>query len=969
MLSFRTIIQRVLPLAAVFVFITATGRAASLSPSLDKMLTDRPYSDSIVSVVVFLENESGSMKAGKAASMSGLSFRAKHEKVIEILQTENQSATASLKKNIEKIYQNANIREFWIAPAMALNIPISKISELSSLPGIASVVEDAPVELIEPVESKPITAKAGTVHSHLTSLNIPALWSRGLTGRGRLVCSFDTGVEGSHPALYSKWRGNYAASSAAWFAPSSSETFPFDASGHGTHTMGLMVGSYGVDSFGVAPDAEWMTAAVIDQGQTLSRTISDILAAFQWAVDPDGNPATVDDMPDVILNSWGVPTSIFEPCNATFDQAIDNVEAAGIVTIFAAGNEGPNPKSLRLPANRAASPLNTIAVGAINDATDIIADFSSRGPSSCDESKIKPELVAPGVGIYSCAKGGGFILKSGTSMAAPLIAGMVALLRQYNPEATVEEIKTAIIESARDLGLPGEDNTYGYGLPDAEAALSFMPPPPFPQLSISNQIIGGDGFADLGENFDFYVEFEHISGYTQNLEAYLDCDVEGVEIINNYALYILDEKSQYSTNANPYVIRFDEPLVNGQMIPFTMRLYLPWDTIGDTIDLQIMAGRAFDGNIVTHTTSQIDFSVTDRAQYGMGTGSIYPVGGDGFRYEGSDNLLHEAGIIVGRNSLQISSSIRDSLGQAYNSEFRPSQPLTTIYPDFDGGFKSTTVMTDTQSGIMIPITVSQSISSYNDPGDENFLIFRYTLINNSNSNISGLYFGFVTDFDLSAAGDQLGMDTKDNLLYQTGGPNAIGILPLCDYNGYLSVVNDTDKSGFTAQQKYNFISLPGNNINDSLAGDYMTVVSFGPYYIPPYSSKDIALALIAGENIEALQLSTKRVFDRFNSSTAVDDDILILPGQFELFQNYPNPFNPSTKISFNLDRAAFVKLTVHNILGREITTLSEGFMSPGHYDFEWDGTDKFGKGVASGVYFYKLQNDVTSQTKKMLLLK
>ena len=339
MLSFRTIIQRAISLTVTFVFITAAGRAASLSPTLDKMLIDRPNSDSIVSVVVFLEDESGSMKAGKAASMSALSFKAKHEKVIEILQTENQSATASLKKNIEEIYQNANIREFWIAPAVALNIPISKINEISNLPGVASVVEDLPVELIEPVETKSITAKAGLARSHLTSLNIPALWSRGLTGRGRLVCSFDTGVEGSHPALYSKWRGNYAASSAAWFAPSSSETFPFDASGHGTHTMGLMVGSYEADSFGVAPDAEWMTAAVIDQGQTLSRTISDILAAFQWAVDPDGNPATVDDMPDVILNSWGVPTSIFEPCDATFDQAIDNVEAAGIVTIFAAGNE------------------------------------------------------------------------------------------------------------------------------------------------------------------------------------------------------------------------------------------------------------------------------------------------------------------------------------------------------------------------------------------------------------------------------------------------------------------------------------------------------------------------------------------------------------------------------------------------------------------------------------------------------
>ncbi len=970
MLSLRNIVRKIILLSATVLFMNASGQTASLSPSLEKMLNENNDNDSVVSVVVFLEDDNGSKKAGKAASMSTLSFRARHQKVIEILRTEHLSVTASLKSNIEIIYHAANIKEFWIAPAMALDIPISKIGKLSMLPGIASIIEDAPIELIEPVETKPVTAKAGLARDHLTSLNIPTLWSRGLTGRGRLVCSFDTGVEGSHRALFSKWRVNQTTAAAAWFAPSSSETFPFDASsGHGTHTMGLMVGSYEADSFGVAPDAEWISAAVIDQGQTLSKTISDILAAFQWAVDPDGDPSTVDDMPDVILNSWGVPTTIFEPCDATFAQAIDNVEAAGIVTIFAAGNEGPNPKSLRLPANSAISPLNTIAVGAIDDATNVIADFSSRGPSSCDDSKIKPELVAPGVSVYSCTKGGGYILKSGTSMAAPLIAGLVTLLRQYNPEATVDEIKNAIIQSARDLGAIGEDNTYGYGLPDAEAALSFMPPPPFPQISIANQIIGGDGYADLGENFNFYVEFEYVSGYTQYLEVYLDCYEEGVEVINDYALFILDQKSRYSTNATPYVIRFDEPLINGQMIPFVMRVYMPSDTICDTIDLQIMVGHEFDGNMVTHTTSQIELSVTDEAQYGMGAASVYPVGGDGFRYRDSDNLLYEAGIIVGRNPLQLSSSIRDSLGDAYNSDFTPSEPLATVYPDFDGGFKSTTVMTDTQSGIMIPITVSQSISSYNDPGDESFLIFRYTLINNSNGNISGLYFGFVVDFDLGATGDRLGLDTNDNLLYQTGDQKAIGILPLSELNGYLSVENDQNKSGFTAQQKYDFISQAGIDINDSLTGDYLTIVSFGPFYMAPYTSKEISLALIAGEDLAALQLSAGRAFDRFNSSTSVEDDVVILPHEFELFQNYPNPFNPSTTISFNLDRAAFIKLTVHNILGQEIITLSEGIVSPGHYDFEWDGTDKFGVGVASGVYFYRLQNDVTSQTRKMLLLK
>jgi len=970
MLNFQNIIRKAFAAAVLLIFIVTAAGAVSMSPSLEKKLAENAGSDPIVSVVVFLDGESGGIKAGKAASMPNKSFRDRHESVINTLQSENIPATAILKRSIENIYSDSDIKEFWITPAVALEIPLSKIDELSALPGVKSVIEDAELELIEPVESLPTTAKVSETRSHLTSLNIPELWSRGLTGSGRLVCSFDTGVEGDHPALFDKWRGNETSASAAWFAPSSSETFPFDVTGHGTHTMGLMVGSNATDTFGVAPDATWMTAAVIDQGQSLSRTISDILAAFQWAVDPDGNPATVDDMPDVILNSWGVPTSIFEPCDATFDDAIDNVEAAGIVTIFAAGNEGPSAESLRLPANRATSPLNTIAVGAVDDATNVVANFSSRGPSSCDDTQIKPELVAPGVAVYSCTKGGGYLLKSGTSMAAPLIAGMVALLRQYNPEATVDEIKTAIIQSAQDLGPYGEDNAYGYGLPDAAVALDYMPAPPFPQLSISDQFISGDGYADLGESFNLFIELEYVSGYTQSLDGYLDCYDPNVEIINDYALFLLDQKSRFSTNSSPYVIRFDEPLINGQMIPFVMRLYVPFDTVGDTINLQVMVGRDFDGNLVTHATSRLEFSVTDRAQYGMGSHSIYSIGGDGFKIDGSDNLLYEAGIIVGRNSLQVSSSIRDSLGDGFYSEFSPTEPLSTVYPDFDGGFKSTTVMSDTQYGITIPITVSQSISSYGENGDDNFLIFRYTLTNNTIGNLSGIYFGFVTDFDLDSLGDRLGIEDKDNFLYQTGDNKAIGILPLSASSGYLSITNDAEKSGFTAQERYDFISREGVYIDDSLTGDYMTVVSFGPYYLPPNSTQEITLAVIAGDNLETLQESVTRVYARYNASTAVDDETsVVLPGQFELHQNYPNPFNPTTTISFSIERASYVRLTIHNILGREITTLTEGLMSPGSYNFEWDGTDKFGRGVASGVYFYRLQNEVTGLTRKMLLLK
>ena len=93
------------------------------------------------------------------------------------------------------------------------------------------------------------------------------------------------------------------------------------------------------------------------------------------------------------------------------------------------------------------------------------------------------------------------------------------------------------------------------------------------------------------------------------------------------------------------------------------------------------------------------------------------------------------------------------------------------------------------------------------------------------------------------------------------------------------------------------------------------------------------------------------------------------PTGYELNQNYPNPFNPSTSIRYSLRRAAWVEITVFNMLGQEVRTLENGFQAPGVYETVWDGTDAGGRAVASGVYFYRVQTGDFTETRKMILLK
>jgi subtilisin family serine protease len=956
-------------IVSALLVIASSLHAISLSPSLEKRITEENGENSTISLVIFIDNENG-LKSARAISIDKKISRVqRHSLAVNALRNNHRPLTSKLKNSIISLSPDAIVDEFWIAPVVAVTIPSADLNKIINLPGIRAVYENAPVELIRPVDLSLGETGITGVATHLQILNIPALWDKGLTGKGTLVCNFDTGVDGVHPALQGKWRGLRSTADASWFAPVTGDVFPHDIKGHGTHTMGLMVGSNDVDTFGVAPGAEWIGAAVIDQGETLSKTFADIISAFQWAADPDGNPATVDDVPDVVLNSWGVPTTIMEPCDETFYQVIDNVEAAGAITIFAAGNEGPDDLSLRLPANRASSPLNTFAIGAIDGTTGEIAAFSSRGPSSCNTAQKKPEVVAPGVNLYSCSKGGGYGYKSGTSMAAPLIAGLAVLLRQYNPEATVDEVKMAIIRSARDKGELGEDNVYGWGLPDAEAALAYMPVPEIGDFDIAYQYIGEDGVAEAGETFDLFVGLAKPSGIIDSVQGILHCGNPGVDILNSQTVYHFEVKSDFGVSKEPFSVNFANYLDNGLLIPMNLVLSLYDGSDIDTVDLQVMVGHQLAGNMITHGTDRISLTVTDFGQYGLGENSIFFAGGNGFRYNQSENLLYESGIVIGRNQFQLSSSIRDSLGTGFKTDFVPNEPISLTEPFVTGSSGSYCRYSDVSSEISIPITVGQNAACFSDPDNDNFIIMEYYLINHSNTNVSDLYFGFFTDFDLDPEGDGQGYLSQERMIYQEGNGIYTGIMPLFDGASILGMSNENGKIAFTNQEKYELISFTGVEIQETIRADLMSLVNYGPMNIPARDSVVVALVIAAGNSIYDLQSAALRSREIYFTSTGFDDKMMVLPGGFELDQNYPNPFNPSTFIEFSLPMETFVNLTVYNILGQRVRTLCDDLLPAGKHVLQWHGNDEQNEAVGSGIYFYRLVAGETQISKKMTLLK
>ncbi len=293
-------------------------------------------------------------------------------------------------------------------------------------------------------------------------MNATALWQLGFRGQGVVIASMDTGVDVSHPDLAAQWRGG----SNSWFDPyGQNPVTPVDHNGHGTWTMGLMVGrDLGGSSIGVAPDATWIAAKIFDDNGTA--TVSGIHLGFQWLLDPDGNALT-DDAPDVVNNSWSFN---YQGCDLEFEPDLQALLAAGIAPVFAAGNYGPGSATSISPANNPGA----IAVGAV-DNTGAIYNQSSRGPSACGSgSATYPALAAPGVNVRTSDLFGLYINVSGTSFAAPHVSGGLALLLSAFPALSVPDQQNALIFSAVDLGSPGADNLFGAGRIDLLAAYNLI---------------------------------------------------------------------------------------------------------------------------------------------------------------------------------------------------------------------------------------------------------------------------------------------------------------------------------------------------------------------------------------------------------------------------------------------------------------------------------------------------------------
>ncbi|MFF0396204.1 S8 family serine peptidase [Streptomyces sp. NPDC005248] len=396
------------------------------------------------------------------------------------LRKKAESSQAPLQAFLDK--ERVGYQSFWIANALKVTGDEKLVTALAGRSDVKSIRKERTYHLDE-TEQNSVTdaaADADPVAAEWGVKDIKAdqVWSQyDDRGEGVVIANVDSGVQFDHPALVGNYRGNLGDGTFShdynWYDPTGqcgTGGTPCDNNGHGTHTMGTMVGAGGV---GVAPGAKWIAAKGCESS---SCSDSSLLAAGQWILAPtdhNGLNPKPELAPDIVNNSWGGGDTTF------YQDIVEAWNAAGIFEAFAAGNDGDGTtcSTAHAPGSQAPS----YGVGAY-DVNGKIASFSGFGPSLVDGSA-KPDISAPGVNVRSTWPGNTYRAISGTSMATPHVAGAAALLWSAAPSliGKIDETRAILNDGAIDVddthcgGTADMNNVWGEGKLDILASVDAAP--------------------------------------------------------------------------------------------------------------------------------------------------------------------------------------------------------------------------------------------------------------------------------------------------------------------------------------------------------------------------------------------------------------------------------------------------------------------------------------------------------------
>jgi len=924
--------------------------------------------------ILFKDNYNSQKMISESLNMTK---RDKREYVTSKLKEFSERSQADLIIKLNELASTSQVRKIktiWIANVVNCEMTKKAIKILSNIEDIASIDYDEEQNIL----LAPTTSKEANEYLHeirngreitwnITKVNADNVWAQGYYGSGVIVAVLDTGVNYSHTDLNDH----------LWSHPDypyygydfiNDDFNPMDDNGHGTHCAGTVAGDGTSGSTtGMAPEALIMCL----------KLLSDEGAGYE-SICWEGVEFAVDNGADILSISFGWQHST--GTNRTvWRNVMDYVYAADIIAIIAAGNEGdqqstyPTPDNVRTPGDcpppwlhpdqTLSGGLSSVVCIGATDINDNLTNFSSRGPVSWEDivgyndyaynpdiGLIRPDISAPGANIKSLAhhSNTGYVSGwYGTSMAAPCVAGIAALMLSKDYTLTPAQIDQIIEENAAVAQNP-KNNNYGSGRIDALASINAIPTLNLPP----NAAINPNPY-DAAENIAFDTNINWMNGGgAASYEVFFGTDYPPTNIINGETVtssnYEISDALEFNTtyywrinsindfgNTEGAIWNFatsgfpDEGFESGGFLqyPWAFQGYeITWPNVDPIEDFII-------GDPLTFAEWSIDSS---EFYNGIVSAKSYPI---------SHNQATSLSITI-----DVTEDDEISFWYKVDCEFSPSQ--TYFY---DGLFF-----------IIDGVTMDRLQPRADASSPWTFTNYQIE------TGIHTFDWVYVKDGSVSSGSDCAWLD---DIIF----PGVAVQHPILEINPdeftLELIINEIDTDIFVIE---NIGSEVGEyTINLDYTGNWLELDSYAGE-VEPGEIDTIELTIdpdglendVYTADIIVTDNRDVTIIPVYLTINITDADENLIPVT-ALHGNHPNPFNPSTTISFSVTNGNIenTELVIYNLKGQKVKQLVSYQLSAGQHSVAWNGTDDNGISVSSGIYLYKLKSGSFEQTKKMLLLK
>jgi subtilisin family serine protease len=775
----------------------------------------------------------------------------------------------------------------------------------------------------------------------------------------------DSGVDIDHPDIINSIKYNYndpidgidndndgfIDNYRGWNLADNNNIVQVNSSGHGAKVAGVACASTnnGTGIAGIGFKCKILPVKVENSDGIMTMALEGIVYAADHGC-------------QIINCSWGIVGAKCQYGQDIINYATFNKNA---LVVAAAGNDGDG--GIYYPA----AYDNVISVGATNN-SDIKWSSSNYGYNI--------DLMAPGVSVETTFDGGSYNYTSGTSFAAALVSGCAALLKSKFPNFNALQIGEQLCVSADKIDTIGYNYLYanqiGNGRVNIFRALSDTSKPSFKMNNI-NMYDNNDDIFTSNDTVRIAGTFTNYLHASYSASVVMTCSSPYVKILN--PMFYLDNVPTLGTTNNilsPFKIIFNQNIPNDEEVVLTLTFNDPNLNYSAKQYVNLLVNPSY----LNVYNKNISLSVANNSR--IGYVDVINQEGEGLIYKNSKSLLSYGGLLIGNTPTSVEDNLRGS-GSDFKNDFIPIGNIKRNYSSLTGKCEVSGMFNDNNVIYnKLNLMIKYNFTTYDTGVSPNFILLKYTLINQGSAVISALYGGLFADFDITnSSSNRIEYDKETNMLYTyslLGGPY-IGLQLIANTTPYYYAF-DIDGSngsidindGFSNSEKYTALtSVRPEAGMKSKGNDVASLISTGPYNIASNDSISLNFALITGDYLGEIKSIAKNILKRFYPEDTTINNIIKNNKSNNNITIYPQPSSHIANIDFTLTSNSPVELQVYDFLGNLTDKIYLNPTNAGKQHILLN-TSKY----QNGVYICKLlkvdkngENEIIINVAKLFILK